>query len=349
MEGTIMDNSYHHDRITLSEPGELIAGIPHLLGFHPVDSMVVVCLGIEGENYLVLRADLPSSEDYAYLAKQLMIPLACRKPTSAILVVIGGADTGHDEVLPHRELVAQCEARLADIGVSTNHQLWTDNTTTGTCWRSYQDAECAGFVPEPHGAFINAQVVDGVRIYQRREDLVATLAPVAEEDLARRAQLLATTEQWLPAADVRTRLRLVDDAVQRSVEGVLPELDGDILSLIVALSDHDVRDACVWQPDPVLAEGAERLWSTLVRNAPVPERAEPASLLAFSAYQRGAGPLTSIALDIADAADPEHRLTGLLHGMLALAFPPGRVRSAGQRAASIAREAIAADTGERSS
>lgn len=94
----------------------------------------------------------------------------------------------------------------------------------------------------------------------------------------------------------------------------------------VTPSYHDFDATLVWQPDPMLAEAAERLWTVLVRGAPAPGRAEPASLLAFSAYQRGDGVLTGVALDNAEAADPEHRLTGMLRSLLALALPPDRIR-----------------------
>jgi hypothetical protein len=342
MEDTVMDNTFDRDRITLTEPGELIAAIPHLLGFHPMDSLVVIGLGIEDEdtNHLVLRADLPTREDYLDLVTQLVIPLSSRGAHNAVLVVVGGTDAGHDEVLPHRELLDQCAGRFAEIGVTVTHHVWAASTATGACWRCYEDAECAGFLPDVPGAFTKAQVIDGVRVYQRREDIVATLAPVAEEHLARRARLLDATDQW-PTDDATAQVRLVEEAIQRASEGMLPESDSDIVRLIVALSDHEVRDASIWQPDPVRAAGAELLWTMLVRNTPAPERAEPASLLAFSAYQRGAGPLTAIALENADAADPQHRLAGLLHGLLSLAIRPVRVRYAAERATSLAREAVA--------
>lgn len=334
-----MDETFHHDHILITEPGELIAELPWLLGFHPADSLVVVCLGIDGDPtaHLALRVNLPDPADYDDLVDHIVIPLLSRNVTSTILIVVGGSATGPDDQLPHQRLVALCEQRFTDLHVAIQHALWAASTNEGACWGCYHDSDCAGFVPH------QAHVPDGVRVYPSREDIAATLAPADEDVLARRADLLDA--QPLSATDARSQLALLDAALDRAIDGVLPESDHDIVLLAATLTDTRVRDACIWQPDPVRAEAAERIWTTLVRETPAPERAEPATLLAFAAYQRGDGVLTAIALDCAQQAEPQHRLSDLLRAVLTLAHPPERLRQAGQRAALLAREQMAA-TGE---
>lgn len=54
-------------RIRLADPSELIAAVPHLLGFHPTSS--VVLLALHGKRLgLTLRADLVDDDQAALLA-----------------------------------------------------------------------------------------------------------------------------------------------------------------------------------------------------------------------------------------------------------------------------------------
>ena len=74
-------------------------------------------------------------------------------------------------------------------------------------------------------------------------------------------------------------------------------------------------------------EPAERLWTVLVRALPAPERAEPALLLAMSAYLRGAGIVAGLALQIVLESDPDHELAAHLDAALQMGFPPDRMRA----------------------
>ena len=65
--------------IRLSDPSELIAAVPHLLGFHPHDS--VVLLALHGRNLgLTLRTDLVAPDQARRLAEQLLLPIIERGP-----------------------------------------------------------------------------------------------------------------------------------------------------------------------------------------------------------------------------------------------------------------------------
>jgi hypothetical protein len=90
-------------RIRLSDPAELIAAVPHLLGFYPRDS--VVLLALHGKKLgLTLRADLVDNAQAPLLAEQLLLPIARQRPTGVALVVIGG-DLTPDGDPPYRALV----------------------------------------------------------------------------------------------------------------------------------------------------------------------------------------------------------------------------------------------------
>ncbi|OLT48585.1 hypothetical protein BJF85_12455 [Saccharomonospora sp. CUA-673] len=99
------------------------------------------------------------------------------------------------------------------------------------------------------------------------------------------------------------------------------------------MSRHDVRDMCLgeaWPAGTPRALAAERLWRVLVRATPDPERAEPAALLAYSAYLRGEGALASMAVAKARQADPGHLLATLLEQVVARGMPPEQLAGLAQ-------------------
>jgi hypothetical protein len=345
----------HTPRITVNHPGELLASIPHLLGFHPADSLVV--LGLNGPSAatigIVLRADLPPPSEARELAEYLLLPLAQHDSTAIAMIVIGGGHAGTSpDDLPHRELLARCESVLVDGGYPVVHQLWTPNTAGGHRWYCYDEDDCTGVLVNPATTPLAAAVADaGLTTYASRDDIVATLQPEPPATLASRStsldHLTDTTEPANPPSDDPTpddSTRADVDTVQAAIAAAAtkrPTLtDEDVIQLARALADHRVRDTCLdfdALPNPA---AAERLWTALTRATPAPERAEAACLLAFSAYARGDGVLAGIALAQAEAADPGHRLAGLLRNALALGLPPNKLRVAGIRAATFARQAM---------
>jgi hypothetical protein len=133
------------NRITLSEPGELVSAIPHILGFHPVDSVVVVSLEEKSGSILslALRADLPSSAEYSDLMSHLIVRLSTSDSTSVVLVVVGDTAAGSSLVLPYRGLVSECNARFAAAHLPVLHRLWASGTIAGSAWQCYDDIDCS--------------------------------------------------------------------------------------------------------------------------------------------------------------------------------------------------------------
>jgi hypothetical protein len=176
-----------------ADPGELISTVPHVLGIHPDDSIVVVGLDEDGvTSSIMLRADLPTRGEYGELAVHLLMPLLANDSAAAVLIVVGGTDTDPTQALPHRELISGCTARFASRDLPVPHRFWAASTITGSDWRSYDNPECAGNVLDSGGSAIAcACAAEGKNKYGRREDLAAALAPVAEQVLAQRADLLS--------------------------------------------------------------------------------------------------------------------------------------------------------------
>jgi hypothetical protein len=288
---------------------------------------------------LVVRADLPAVDAYESLSRQLADMLTRNEIDTAVVVVVGGKDTEEPD-LPHRPLLAACEEVFESAGIRVVAKLWAADTRGGQPWRCYDDDGCGGAVPDPRSSVVAAaSAAAGVVLHDRREDLAATLAPADDDVLAGRAQLLQglSENDFDPLVD---GLLLLRAAIDRAVEGTLPESDAEFVALARALADYTVRDACIVLDDEPHAAAAERLWASLVRGLPAPERAEPACLLAFAAYLRGDGAQVSTALDVAEHADPVHRFTELLRSAISVALPPTRLRKAGEEASRFSREAL---------
>jgi hypothetical protein len=337
--------------IQIADTENLLAAVPHLLGFHPVDSLVVI--GLQGNDPmtigLTLRVDLPPPEQHDALAEQLAIPLTKHGTAGAVLLIVGGADgvdAAPPDDLPHRAMTTRLEVAFAQEGIPVVHRLWLPNTGHGARWSCYDDEDCGGSLPDPATTpLAAASVLAGAVTMSTREDLVAGLATADATALARRARLLDTASRNRePGSDgtiavAMARLAAVRAAVRRSVAGPPTLDDNDVLTLSEALSDHRVRDACLIQ-DEGAAAAAEYLWTALTRATPPPERAEAACLLAFSAYLRGDGVLAGIALEQAEEADPGHRLTSLLRNSLLFGLPPNQLLAACVEAAQLAAQQL---------
>ncbi|HEX8520300.1 MAG TPA: DUF4192 family protein, partial [Pseudonocardia sp.] len=83
--------------VRLRDPGELLAGVPFLLGFHPRESLVLLALGgSSGRRVgLVQRVDLPPPEHAAAVCAALAANAAPAAPAGAAVLVVGGG-TGAD-------------------------------------------------------------------------------------------------------------------------------------------------------------------------------------------------------------------------------------------------------------
>ena len=76
--------------VRISDPGEIAAALPHLLGFHPRESVVVIGLGGRSGSRvgLTVRADLPGPGDARPAAASLARALRTDRPAAALVVVV---------------------------------------------------------------------------------------------------------------------------------------------------------------------------------------------------------------------------------------------------------------------
>lgn len=329
-------------KVDLRNPGQLLAAIPHLLGFRPSESVLVIGhRGANGDRIgNVLRADLPPPGEDAALAVRLRTPMLYDDTVGVTIVIVGGAERGGGSSTgpPREGLVEAITNTFAEVDLCVMHALWTPEISAGTRWGCYQDSTCTGRLPDPDSTVIAAVTAHaGLVTFGSREAMERQLAPADPAALTRRSALLdAAADDWptppgkpadhsAPVDPVEHGRAVVRAALARAERGELSFSDRDVVELALALDCAEVRDACLATALPPAcprAATAERLWLTLIREIPAPERAQVATLLGYSAYVRGEGALAGMAIANAREADPGHVLAQLLAQALEHALPP---------------------------
>jgi hypothetical protein len=327
-------------RVKVGSADGVLAVIPHLLGFHPADSLVV--LGIGGPHArirLAFRYDLPDPPD-SDLARDIAAHagtvLGRQHLTTAIAV-----GYGTDQIVtPVVDVVIPA---LRAAGVTVQEVL---RVADGRYW-SYQcgHPECC----PPEGVAVNlaahpaAAVLSaaGMTVLADRSELARTLAPLTEvaesmklaADKARRraADLIGQAADGQEVGDI---FQPMADAGRRSVRlavtmyrrGAELTDHGEIAWLGLALTDMRVRDDAWARMDPRFNDAHQRLWTCLLRHLPAEFAPAPAALLAFTAWQGGDGALASIAIDRALDADPAYSMALLVADALQAGLPPSAAR-----------------------
>jgi hypothetical protein len=322
-------------RVSLGDPGEIAAGLPHLLGFRPQESVVLVSLtGARGVRVgLTVRADIPLPEHAATLADYVTGSVRRDRPTAVLLLVV--SEAAPEEDLPHRDLVHAVTVALfrdripvRDALLVGNGRWWSYDCPSGCCrpW--------AG-TPLPTGTspLAAATVAAGVVVADSREALAARIAPI---DGPRRSAMASAARRAAADAGARSRAggaaavaeeswAAVEAGVAHARAGVALS-DAALARLLWGLRNVGVRDRALRLALDDDDAAVESLWTTCVRRAPRKYLAAPATLLAVSAWLRGDGAMAGLALERALAADRTYRLAGLLSEALTGCLPPGQLR-----------------------
>jgi hypothetical protein len=328
-------------RVRVSAPADVLAVVPHLLGFHPSNSFVVIGAGRRPRDRIELafRYDLPDpplASHAAEIAEHAAAVLRQRRLSTVIGIGYGPGAL----VTPVADAVA---GALRRGGLRLHELLRAEG---GRYW-SYLcgNPECCPPEGVPFDVQANAaaaaMTVAGLVAYPDRAALAGTLAPVTgsaalrmeqatERARERAAALIA--QAAAPPGGPATRL-LVDagrqavlDALATYQAGGQLTADEPIAWLSVVLGHLAVRDDAWARMDPGHRAAHVRLWTDVVRRARPEYRPAPASLLAFTAWQSGEGALANIAIDRALEADPRYSLAQLLRDIMDAGVPPSAAR-----------------------
>jgi hypothetical protein len=319
-------------------PDAVLAVVPHMLGFYPSRSLVVLGLGAQYRVMVTFRYDLPDPVDYGLaedIADHADDVLGREHITAALLVGYGPEEL----VAP---VVASTADRLIASGVDLREALRADS---GRYWSMLcDDADCcppAGRSYDPGSHPAAAVLTDaGLAAHPDREALARTIQRSAgSADRIRRATLAAQlrlsqlVDLGEAAGDrapqlraIRAGRREVQRAIRRYRTGGSIDSVEHLAWLAVLVADLRVRDDAWARMDPAHRDGHCRLWTDVVRCAAMEFVPAAASLLAFTAWQSGNGALAAMAIDRALAADPDYSMAHLLDGAVQAALPPSAAR-----------------------
>jgi hypothetical protein len=302
---------------------DVLALVPYTLGFHPVDSLVLVTLDATKRPFQA-RIDLPDDlDELSDIAEQLMV--ASVRNGAERAMVIAYTD---DECLGEAAAGALVET-LDRAGVPTLLMIRADGSRGVPLGQGETGAEGHPYDLSGHELSSRA-VLDGKVTFRDRGELVDSLAAV---DLASVEEVEGRHDDLpdLPGAGQELLLESLwlMEQVRALVAGQQPpgQLEpGVVARLLRAVTNRDVRDLVWSDVTRENAEGHVALWREVVRRSPESLVAPAAGLLAFAAWLAGDGALAWCAVDRCLCADPDHVLGQLVGDALTTATPPSAWR-----------------------
>jgi hypothetical protein len=325
-------------RVRLSRPADMAAAIPHLLGFTPEESLVVISLrGPRKRIGLTMRWDLPPVSLDDDFAEQIAIRLVADKAEFG-LVVCCTSEPSEDTAHPRAALINTIESKLHVRDIPLLDALLIRDGR----WLSYlcTDAECCppDGAPIPEATDVAAaHAMVGRSVLSSRKALEDRVRPVGfvarramEQTLDRvsaefadgvaagridalRAETVALVRTLIKRFDDPREATVSDEEAARVAVGLLDILGRDLVMATMLEHDHDV---------------VETLFVELARRTVPPDDAPMCTVLAAAAYANGNGGLANIALDRAQASDPHYSLAELLRQALYQQVPPSLMRKA---------------------
>jgi hypothetical protein len=307
----------------IDSPSQLIEGIAPMLGFRPVESLVLVTLH-GGALGCVMRLDL--SEAAMDGAAERLAELALRNGAEGVVAVIVSDEGARCPMCADqfRDLVRDVAAALERGGARLFSAVVADRIEAGGRWHCVDNCGIEGVLVDPAASVMAAAaVVAGQRLYGSRDELKASVA-VDSERAALVGSLLDAKGSVADCVAVSVRDAVA--AVHRIAAGEALN-DAELAGVGAVLAEVRVRDSLFTTADSDVAAAAEALWALLARVLPQRLRAEALTLLAFAAYLRGAGPLAGIALEAALVEVPTHRMAGMLDIALQNGLRPEEIRT----------------------
>lgn len=270
--------------LSIHSPDELIAAIPHMLGFKPQESIVLI--PIRG-NLPTARIDLPTSpraEEQAWRSIHDGMSRYAR-PGAAGGIICCTADRQQADHVG-RELAE----RLDTIGIDTHLLLWADDTR----WTDLSTGDMGRQTDEARERVAAMTVLDGrPQPAAGRESLAESLVGDREPV----ARLLPETRETARGNTVKLEGRGALGRVQRFGRDGVRLDDKDAARLLVAVEAIPIRNQLWLGMTRGNAVSQVALWTAMTKRAPDEVRTAPASLLAFGSWLSGDGAMAWCALD----------------------------------------------------
>jgi hypothetical protein len=317
----------HNVRVT--GPGDLLALVPSVLGFHPEDSVVLLTVGNARQPFHA-RVDLPTDAEQVDLLAAHLTEVASRGAVTQVAVVVYT-----DDGSVARAVVDALDEELLRAGIDLVCVVRADGER---CWVLDSLGETGGTRYDTSSHPLMAQaVLEGTVVLGSRRELAESLvgndphdteeiAALADDALQRLSDVASAplgAASWPHQMSVESRW--VRARVQRFLEDGQRLSAADVARLVVVVTAAPgVRDVAWAEMSRADADRHVDLWRDLVRRCPVHMRAVPATLLGFAAWLSGHGALAWCAVEKAHEADPgqANSMIGLVERILSAGMPP---------------------------
>lgn len=327
-------------RETLSSLAEVVAMVPHRLGFHPQESLVLVLVDEAGRWFATARRDLPRAA--ATRAVLGWVEDVAGDAARVLLGVYTDRERG-------RELLEDLTTCVPHVvrGWVVHAQGWDETVPPGVwhehglqeLWEAPAQLEHwgQGSVPagEPQGHPVAPRWSDP----SLREAWGAALEAVQEAPLRAVAAWEEVLTAVTAAGEAKARIPWVD-------------LLSPLATAVLGLRDAGVRDAvlisCVGgdtaadaiavllgesaaPPDPGRAAALTRVLEEVAEQIQARDRATALTLLAWLDWAGGRGSMAAVGLDAALSLQPGHRLASLVSQLVDSGIIPRWLRREGAR------------------
>ncbi|WP_298133371.1 DUF4192 domain-containing protein [Micropruina sp.] len=305
---------------------DLLGVIPHLLGFHPEESMVLVVQD-EGQIELTARADLDDLRGAGHL-ELLIDRMLLRWPSGAIWLVAYTARERQGWRMLRRGRAHLGDALAGDPICVSGHR-YRVGSAHGPIYRH-----------DPRAAPTAASAtLHGLQARPSR----STLTQLVRAD----------PHDWRAAEDawVRGLGRALDlegddrpDELMRALAEALRApgqvTRDDLAWLGLLINDPLARDRVVLSLEQPAAEAWVELWSRVVRACPPGTQDQPLAILALAAWVNGDGALQSVCLEEMDLLGIAPGLKQMLEGLNEAVVPPSEWADLRERLRALLEEDI---------
>jgi hypothetical protein len=328
-------------QVRAGSPDSLLAIVPHLLGFVPQASLIVIGMEAPHDRIKVtLRYDLPDPPGAgvsADIAAHAVGVIGSQRLATLVAVGYGPASLVDPVAGALGAAARTAEIDVLDILRAKDGRYWSYLCVDEYC------CPAAGmpFDPRAHSAAA-AMASAGSQVLADRAAVAARVAPIG--GIAAESMRQATRRSERHAAQLLGKVRksprigaarqliaaeglnAVGSMIATYRAGGKYTTDYQIAWITVALRDLRVRDDAWARMDPAQADAHRRLWIDVTRRAQPGYVAAPAALLAFVAWQSGDGALANVALDRAVADEPRYSMALLLRQVISAGAPPSLAR-----------------------
>jgi hypothetical protein len=310
------------DVVKVSTPSDLVAAVPHLLGFVPAESVVVLGLtGPRGRIVFTMRLDLEGEGHDQLTASRAArcLDQASRQADvdAAAVFIFTNGEPGIDG-MPRRPLV---EALDDELPVPVREAVLVSGERF---WAYFCQAECCpaeGSVVDRGSdsavALAAAHALHGRAVLASRDEVVRSVAAVGGVTARSMSQALTRATIADACCGPVEAEGLLDRLLVAYDDGRLTLDHDQAAQLIVACNDRGFREVVATRlADDPDDDALAALLRDLARLAQPPLDAGICSLLALAAYLGGDGVVADASLCRALSSDADHSFALLLRAAL---------------------------------